>query len=590
MDNSFEPVNITLEKPVYDRFDAVMAIVLFAFGFLFCHMGLSLALGTFAFAVALFAVSAVYLTKRGHRLHGSSFIYLIIGLISSAYFLVGANQLLSDLNFLFIIGVYVLWVAAVCKTDTKLFPFDCLNQFFPVAFGNFSTAFSSQSAFKSGKKRGRTLLYIFIGIIISVFLLLFIIPLLVVADAAFEALMDNITIELSSTSFEIIAQLIFGVPIGAYIFAILYGNAHARHTSHINADRLSRASASARTMPCAMVFTVLSVICAVYILFFISQTSYFLSAFESIRPENYTFAEYARRGFFELCAIAFINLCIILFSRLLAKRDENSAQNKALTVFSCIFSVFTLFFIAIALSKMIMYIQAYGLTQLRVYTSLLMITLAVVFILMIIRQFKKFNITKTVFIVFSAVFLILCWSNCDSLIARYNINAYESGKIEALDIEALCVLSPDAYPAIVDYYESYVAENGDDNFSEELRTSLYFSCYIRNQNDLRNFNINSKAARSAVDRIENFNTPYKFIPERTIISVDDLLARYDFIGMHYSKVEEIIGKPDERSGQFVHYYTKDEISGISVLSFELDGFDNVVQVYGTLEDEKFPLE
>ena len=159
-----------------------------------------------------------------------------------------------------------------------------------------------------------------------------------------------------------------------------------------------------------------------------------------------------------------------------------------------------------------------------------------------------------------------------------------------MDIEALCVLSPDAYPAIVDYYESYVAENGDDNFSEELRTSLYFSCYIRNQNDLRNFNINSKAARSAVDRIENFNIPYRFTPDHTIISVDDLLAKYDFIGMQYGKVEEILGTADERHGRFADYYTKDEISGISVLTFELDSFDNVLQVYGTLEDKKFPLE
>lgn len=49
-------------------------------------------------------------------------------------------------------------------------------------------------------------------------------------------------------------------------------------------------------------------------------------------------------------------------------------------------SIFTLILIATAISKMVMYISVYGLTQLRFYTTWFMLLLAVIFVMIIVKQ------------------------------------------------------------------------------------------------------------------------------------------------------------------------------------------------------------
>ena len=115
-------------------------------------------------------------------------------------------------------------------------------------------------------------------------------------------------------------------------------------------------------------------------MFFISQAGYFLSAFTNSLPEGFTYADYARRGFFELFAIALINLGVTCFMSLFSKKAGRE-KPFALKFYSVMISVFTLILIATAMSKMIMYINRYGLTALRFYTSWFMVLLAMIFVL-----------------------------------------------------------------------------------------------------------------------------------------------------------------------------------------------------------------
>ena len=64
-------------------------------------------------------------------------------------------------------------------------------------------------------------------------------------------------------------------------------------------------------------------LCVLYLLFFGVQAGYFLSAFRSYLPDGFTFAEYARRGFFELCIVSVINLAVILLAVFFCRRSEN---------------------------------------------------------------------------------------------------------------------------------------------------------------------------------------------------------------------------------------------------------------------------
>ena len=133
-------------------------------------------------------------------------------------------------------------------------------------------------------------------------------------------------------------------------------------------------------------------------------------------------------------------------------------------VFSVLISAETLLLIATALSKMVLYIQQYGLTLLRVYTSWFMVLLFVVFSIVIVAQFRTINLAKALVIAFSACFLILCYSNVDGLIARYNIDRYMDGTLNAVDLSALYTTPEASFP----YVKALYQQTDDPDLREEI--------------------------------------------------------------------------------------------------------------------------
>ena len=75
-----------------------------------------------------------------------------------------------------------------------------------------------------------------------------------------------------------------------------------------------------------------------------------------------------------------------------------------------------------------MYIDYYGLTRLRVYTSWFMILLFVLFVIILLRQFRSFNGTRIAAIGCICLFMLLCYGNVDGMIAKYNIDRYQSAR------------------------------------------------------------------------------------------------------------------------------------------------------------------
>ena len=80
----------------------------------------------------------------------------------------------------------------------------------------------------------------------------------------------------------------------------------------------------------------------------------------------------------------------------------------------------TLLILASAASKMVLYIQAYGLTAKRVLTLAFMAMLAVVFGGTIVRQRKRFNLIRLALAFAAVLFCLLAVCNLDCLIAAYN--------------------------------------------------------------------------------------------------------------------------------------------------------------------------
>ena len=121
----------------------------------------------------------------------------------------------------------------------------------------------------------------------------------------------------------------------------------------------------------------------VYAVFTVIQFKYLFGGESFILPSSYTFAEYARRGFFELVVVAVINFVIILITVSFIRRENSKvhAVNKGLLSFLV---GFTFVMLISAFYRMLVYEQAYGFTYSRIFVQAFMVLLFFLFIINIV--------------------------------------------------------------------------------------------------------------------------------------------------------------------------------------------------------------
>lgn len=468
-----------LKSTVFSKKDRIFGAVMLVCGFLYWNLMVSEGpgVGVTVFALLLCGIVGAYLHLNGVKQTKESLAcLLIIGLSAFQFFIFDLTPI-SFFNFIFLSVAVVYWVcyATGRRLDRQLsiyFLGDMINQLLIVPFYNFLCCFASLKPVKKDGNFGRNVLSALVGVVIFFPILALVVNLLINADAAFESLLSNFRFSLSVDMVEYLIQIILGIPVACYLYGLVYGNLKNRHTTYISVTSMDVNALALQFAPRIPVFSALTVLNGIYLLFFFAQGSYLFSAFASHLPETMTYAEYARRGFFELCGVAAINLMIIGVAYLVTKRNEEISKPKAeepsknsteeggkfhdipkgLKVEILALCGFTLLLIGTALSKMGLYIHYYGLTQLRVYTTWFMALLLFVFIIIAVRQFVKFNGAKIVIIGFVLSFLVLTYGNVDGMIAKYNIDRYREGTLLSVDTQALIDLSDGAVPHMVELY------------------------------------------------------------------------------------------------------------------------------------------
>ena len=161
-----------------------------------------------------------------------------------------------------------------------------------------------------------------------------------------------------------------------------------------------------------------------------------------------SFAEYARRGFFELVTVAALVLPFLLILHWLLKKTDPRSQR----VFRYLSGgVIALLFVIMfsALYRMRLYQIEFGLTELRLYTTAFMGWLAIVFVwfTLTVPHGKSDRFAFGALASALAVLLALNILNPDNLIVRVN-----AGRIDAangFDASYVVGLSADAVPALI---------------------------------------------------------------------------------------------------------------------------------------------
>ncbi|MBN1284616.1 MAG: DUF4173 domain-containing protein [Anaerolineae bacterium] len=179
------------------------------------------------------------------------------------------------------------------------------------------------------------------------------------------------------------------------------------------------------------------------------QFAYFFGGRTNISVEGLTYAEYARRGFFELVAVSVLVLGLsLVLDAIIARRH---GVFRALVV---VMVAFTLVMLVSAAQRMTLYEEVYGLTHLRVYTHIFIVWLGILLGAFLLELFRlRENIFSfSVLLVAIGYLATLNIANVDYLIAAHNTHP-ESTEVQ-LDTRYLGTLSVDAVPAIASLYET----------------------------------------------------------------------------------------------------------------------------------------
>lgn len=286
---------------------------------------------------------------------------------------------------------------------------------------------------------------VLIGIGVAIPLLGIVSMLLATADAVFGELVGSVLegIRINGTFGNIINMILRMLVFFVIVYAWL---------SYLSAGKISNESKPSRKADPIIAITVTGILTAVYMLFCGIQIVYLFFGNGNL-PEGYTYAGYAREGFFQLLAVSVLNLVIVLVSL------HGFADNKVLKTILTLMSLCTFIMIVSSAMRMIMYIRYYYLTFLRVFVLWALVVLFALFVGVMISIYReRFGLFRYGVYVITVLYLVFSFSHPDYYIAKVNLaNAYHEGMEEWKPQEGDFFLSGEPYRDF-DYLQDMCAD------------------------------------------------------------------------------------------------------------------------------------
>ncbi len=295
------------------------------------------------------------------------------------------------------------------------------------------------------------------GVLIAIPILAVFTALLASADLIFAQRLDNL---IALFRLEKLPEYIFRavyILTGAYMLAgvFLHAASQSQDEKLIGEEK--------PLLPAFLGFTeatiVLGSVVLLFAVFVVIQVQYFFGGQTNITLQGYTYAEYARRGFGELAAVAFFSLLLYLVLSAIVKR-ESPSQRWGFSGLGIGMVALVGIILASAFQRLLLYEAAYGFSRLRTYTHLFMLWLAVLLVVVIaleiLRRERAFAAAALLAAIGFAMSLTLL--NVDAFIVRQNVARAARGA--ELDVAYLASLSMDATPALAAAYKSASLTSG----------------------------------------------------------------------------------------------------------------------------------
>lgn len=378
--------------------------------------------------------------------------YLVLTCIwlLSASFFINQNMLFYVLNLLVIPTLVIFHIVLV--TSPKMLSWNRV-QFIFYVFSRIIEAIKYNVMFASLirkllKKRENDSNYligkkIVIGIVLSVPVLLVVLKLLMSADAQFEQLIGWIPYWLQNVNgrdiIRIIAILIYTL--------FFFGMMQILYRKHTKAVKLHPVNYTFQADG-IIALTVLVIMNVVYVIFTFVQFKYF---FGGTLMDEFTYAQYARKGFFELLFVTLINLSLTIVV-LSFVHKTTKVLNRLIQSMLTILVLSSGVILCSAFSRLSLYENAYGFTFTRVLSHSFMIYLVLILTYTLVKIWMENLSLLHFYIITTLIFYsVINIVDLNHIVVKKNINRYEqTGKI---DVEYLNQLSYTGVLGLISLYE-----------------------------------------------------------------------------------------------------------------------------------------
>jgi hypothetical protein len=198
----------------------------------------------------------------------------------------------------------------------------------------------------------------------------------------------------------------------------------------------------------ASLATFLGLLNALFLLFIGFQIPYFFGGEAFIKSQDLVYAEYARHGFFQLITVA--GIVFVISWAVYAFTHMRERWSRLLTIGLVVETGVVL---ASAVTRLLLYVDAYGLSLSRWWALVSVFIIAVTLSILVIGAALRtaYNqIAKTLCVVILLISALPLLYNTEATIVRINTQRYLSGQTDIFDVNYLTMLSSDAVPELVD--------------------------------------------------------------------------------------------------------------------------------------------
>lgn len=536
--------------------DTIFMILLFVISFLIVDFvffnGFNLGFTLLFFA--LFIFTSLYLFKK--EIKASVFTYVcgalsLVSAVGPTLFDSVIVKIITVSVSLLLFTVYTCGISGTFRSKEGSFKI-VIDMVSGILFAPFVNIVDVAKSFKASLTKNKKSFDAIIGVIIAIPLLCIIVPLLVRSDDAFAGLINKAVANLGSY----VAEFMLVILLIPYLISYFYSKKANYKTG---SESIINGNKNTKFLTNGISVSFLSVISITYIVYLLSQLAYFFSAFSGILPEGYEFSAsvYARRGFYEMFVICIINIAIISVVNLFTKKSDKNKISPVLKGLECFISLFSILLLVIAMSKMKLNIEHFGLSKPRLVVALVEFMLFVVIVFFLIHIFfPKVQYMQTIIVICSLMFIGFSFVDIDANIAKYNVEMYQKGSLSTVDVNYLNMLSDTALPYIIE-----LTDDKNEDVAAEVKTTIRYTYHYHYKDSLEINDDNEMVVRYKPD-FRNYNytdvKACKYIAEYyNSLSYEDKIQFLDTDKSYYAPVEDYYYQYDNEYNAYQYNYYED---------------------------------